>query len=290
MVRKVAVPIVLAVAAALLGTPVRAQSRPVAPAETAYRSPYRVEFTQPLADLVGDLERSERGDFRLEAEVPYSQWYGSRTLERWHSWGPSPRTYPPLAGAETWSVERKRERVVAVALRYVGYGYQHHHIPDWNPPPEWPWKPTCVGHNSKGVDCSNFTGFVYNLGFGMRLNTAVEHQSEERAAIGPGAGRTPLHRVELPESYDERIKVLRTGDLLFIKNRGGKISHVVLWIGSVGRSPDGLPLILDSHGEGVHDSDGATIPCGIQLRPFRKNSWYNHSASHALRVFRDRTD
>ena len=49
--------------------------------------------------------------------------------------------------------------------------------------------------------------------------------------------------------------------------------------------PDGTPLILDSHGEGVKDSNGKSIPCGINLRPFRKNSWYFKSASHAHRLF-----
>lgn len=287
MPRKLMAPIALAALLAFAGTSVHAQNRAKAPQATGYRSPYMVEFTHPLEELVGDLERTERGDPRLEAEIPFAQWYGHRTLERWHSWGPSPRTYPPVPGLERWSAQRKRERVIAVAQRFLGYGYQHHHIPDWEPPPQWPWKSTCVGSNGKGVDCSNFTGFVYNLGFGMRLNTEVEHQSEERTAKGPGAGHTPLHHVALPESYEERIKALRTGDLLFIRNRGGKISHVVLWVGSVGRSPDDVPLIMDSHGDDVRDSEGTAIPCGIQLRPFRKNSWYNHSAAHALRVFRD---
>jgi hypothetical protein len=48
-----------------------------------------------------------------------------------------------------------------------------------------------------------------------------------------------------------------------------------------------VPLIIDSHGEDVRDSQGQFIPCGVQLRPFRENSWYNRSASHALRVFSD---
>src|SRR5262245_28140682 len=68
---------------------------------------------------------------------------------------------------------------------------------------------------------------------------------------------------------------------------GGKeISHVVIWVGGVGRGPDVTPLILDSHGGGVKDANGASIPCGIQLRPFRERSWYNESASHAIRILR----
>jgi hypothetical protein len=250
----------------------------------AYRSPYAVEFTYP--ELIADLEQTERGDPRLESEIPFQQWYVPKTLSRWRGWGPPARDYPP-PGIDHWPVERKRERIVAVALRYRGYAYQHHHIPDWSPPPDWPWKPTCAGSNGKGVDCSNLTGFVLNQGFGLRISSDVRVQSEERSARGPGGHLTRLHVVDLPPGYEERINALRTGDLVFIKGRGGKISHVVIWVGPIGRSPDNVPLVIDSHGEDVRDSEGRPIPCGVHLRPFRKDSWYNHGASHALRVFRD---
>jgi cell wall-associated NlpC family hydrolase len=266
---------------AVLGRPVRAQER-------VYRSPYRVEFTLPVAELVGDLERTDRGDRRLEADVPIAEWYTGRTLRRWQGWGPVARHYPAPAGMERWTAERKRQRVVAVAMRFLGYSYQHHHIPDWDPPPQWPWKPTCAGSNGRGVDCSNLTGFVYNLGFGLRLSTDVHRQAEERVARGPGEGRTTrVHAVELPSSYEERIEALRTGDLVFVRDRRDTISHVVIWVGPIGRSPDGVPLVIDSHGSDVRDSDGRPIPCGVQLRPFREDSWYNRSASHALRIITD---
>lgn len=250
----------------------------------AYRSPYRVEFSYPLGELIGDLERTERGDHRLQAEIPFRQWYSARTLERWRAWGPPAREYPPPPGVAEWPVERKRERVIAVAMRFRGYAYQHHHIPDWNPPADWPWLKSCAGTNGKGVDCSNLTGFVYNLGFGLRLNTDVHKQSEERFAKGFRERAEPLRLVELPSTFEERIRTLRTGDLLFIRARDGKISHVVTWVGPIGRSPDGTPLVIDSHGEDTRDSEGKLIPCGVQLRPFRENSWYNKSASHALRI------
>lgn len=249
-----------------------------------YRSPYSVRFTSAKAELVGDLERSERGDPRVEASIPHASWYSARTRERFGAWGPEPRHYPRPFGVDRWTPERKRERVIAVAMRFLGYAYQHHHIPDWNPPAGWPWKETCAGRNGKGVDCSNFTGFVYNLGFGLRLNTEIRHQAEERFALTSDGERIPLRRVALPESYEDRIGALRTGDLLFIRNRNGAISHVVIWVGPIGESPDGVPLILDSHGEDVRDSEGQPIPCGIHLRPFRENSWYNRSASHAVRL------
>jgi hypothetical protein len=44
--------------------------------------------------------------------------------------------------------------------------------------------------------------------------------------------------------------------------------------------------VIDSHGEGVKDANGNSIPPGIHLRPFREDSWYNRSASHAHRFLR----
>ena len=88
--------------------------------ERAYRSPYRVEFTFPTDELVGDLERTERGDYRLEGEVPFPQWYTPRTMERWRAWGPPARDYPPPPGVEHWTAEKERQRVVAVAAAVPG--------------------------------------------------------------------------------------------------------------------------------------------------------------------------
>jgi cell wall-associated NlpC family hydrolase len=252
------------------------------------RPRYNVAFTFQPTDLVNDLQRTERGDARRESEVPHAEWYSRRVSERWHGWGPPARHYPPLPGSDEWPVERKRQRVIAVALHFVGYGYQHHHVPDWDPPADWEWKHTCVGHNGKGVDCSNYTSFVYNLGFGIKLNSEVHHQAAERQGAGPGAQRkTPLRRIELPESYKGRIQTLKSGDLVFIRNNEDKISHVVIWVGSIGQSEEKVPLILDSHGGEVRDDQGKQIPCGVQLRPFREKSWYNKDASHAIRVFND---
>lgn len=269
---------------ALISGPTAAQE-PKAEVET--RTPYRVEFRYPLNELIGDLESTERGNRHDEASIPHGHWYSRETLREFHSWGPGPRHYPPVPGLEGWPVERKRERVVAVAMRYLGYGYQHHHIPDWDPPRDWPWQKTAVGHNGKGVDCSNLTGFVYNQGFGIRMNTDV-HKQAELVEAEEGNRRVRIHRVELPSNYEERVNVLRTGDLLYIRGKvGGPITHVVLWVGPIGKSREGVPLLIDSHGGGVKDEDGRDIPVGVHLRPFRENSWYNRCASHAHRFFVD---
>ena len=220
--------------------------------------------------------------------MPHGEWYSAHIRQKYHAWGPKPRTYPPLAGAEARPVAWKRERVVATAARFIGYGYQHHHVPDWNPPTDWPWKHTCVGHNGKGVDCSNLTSFVYNQAFGIHMT------SGDRATVGIAHALEGRHHavairtIELPDSYARRQKALRTGDLVYIRGReDGPVTHVVIWVGEIGRAPSGVPLVIDSHGSGVEDDNGRPIACGVQLRPFREKSWYNRCASHAHRIFHD---
>jgi len=58
----------------------------------------------------------------------------------------------------------------------IGLTYQHHHIPDWNPPADWPWKEVAYGRNSKGIDCSDFTSWTYNYGLGIKLPTNKQRQ------------------------------------------------------------------------------------------------------------------
>ncbi|HET6252042.1 MAG TPA: hypothetical protein VFE47_30430 [Tepidisphaeraceae bacterium] len=83
-------------------------------------------------------------------------------------------------------------------------------------------------------------------------------------------------------------KQFRTSDLLYVKERAGKVSHVVVWVGSIGRSPNDVPLILDSTGTGHADSHGQAIPDGVHLRPFNEKGWYWQSLSHVHRVVADR--
>lgn len=255
--------------------------------KSEYKSPYSVKFTVSQDELVADLAKTPRGDPRHESTLPFADWYTPRTREKYGSWGPPAAHYPPPGDLSRKSAAWKRERVIAVALRFQGYGYQHHHVPDWAPPAGWPWKETAVGSNGKGVDCSNFTSFVYNLGFGIKPNSAIKEQAEHREMPGPGDARTTAQRIDLPESYNDMVKTLRTGDLLFIKgSEKGHVTHVVIWVGAIGTGSK-VPLIIDSHGQGVKDENDQHIPAGIQLRPFREKSWYYRSASHALRVFRD---
>ncbi|OWK45082.1 NlpC/P60 family protein [Fimbriiglobus ruber] len=258
------------------------------PKAAEYRSPYSVRFTHPVKELIRDLEETDRGKAQDSAVVPFPEWYSPAIRTRWGVWGPAARHYPHPEYVDGKSADWKRERVVAAALRFQGYGYQHHHVPDWNPPADWPWLKVQAGHNGKGVDCSNYTAFVYNQAFGIKPTGAIREQSEQLEMKGPDGKKVRAERIELPGAYADRPKSLKTGDLLFIKGKvDGDITHVVIWVGSIGRSPDDTPLILDSHGQGVKDAAGVNIPDGIQLRPFRENSWYGRCASHAIRIIRD---
>lgn len=272
---------------ALLGT-TALTLRALEPAAADYRSPYTVAFSLAQEELTGDLLKGPRSDWKDQASVHFREWFLPANRVRWGYWGPPARHYDPPAGLSQRSPQWLRERVIATGLRYVGYSYQHHHIPDWEPPADWPAAPNQATPRGKGLDCSNFTAFVYNLALGIKPTSDVQQQAAMTEATGPGRGRrTAARRIELPDNHADYSGVLRTGDLLFVKNRSGRISHVVLWVGAIGRSPEGLPLVLDSTGSGATDSRGVEIPDGIQLRPFKPTTWYFTQASHALRLLPD---
>jgi cell wall-associated NlpC family hydrolase len=251
-----------------------------------YKSPYHLAFTFKREELIGDLLNSERGDPRRESSTAHEHWYSEKTRHKFGAWGPEQRRYIKLPGVDEKPVEWKRERVLAVGSRFIGYEYQHHHVPDWDPPQHWPWKHCCAGHNGRGVDCSNFTTFVYNQGFGIHMSSGIERQSVVHEALEGRHEWVTVHKIELPAGFKERQETLRTGDLLYIRGREeGPVTHVITWVGSIGRSPSGVPLVIDSHGGDVRDDDGKLIPCGIHLRPYREDSWYNKCVSHAHRIF-----
>ncbi len=169
-----------------------------------------------------------------ESDLPTSKWYGNRRL---NSWGPHQAIYPPVevpAGCDP--VQWKRARIVAVAKKYIGLPYKHHHIPAWSP------------EEGPGLDCSNFTAWVYNYGLGIKFNSDVHKQAEGRLAPG--------RVLNAGESFEP-------GDLLYIlKADRSKISHVVIFIDA--------DHIIDSHAGSV------------QVREFA--GWYKTHLALARRV------
>jgi hypothetical protein len=254
-----------------------------------YVSPYALSFASDSSLLNAGFDQRPWNDPAEEAAQPIAEWQAAHlptTAGRWPrgaSWGPPARHYPapilPKADAAYL-----RERVIGVAARHIGLAYQHHHIPSWMPPPGWTWSPVDAGHDGPGLDCSNFTSFVFNYALGIKLPTDVGLQGEAAALTGPGgAGCLRAEPIAL-HTYNMLATTLAPADLIYIRNRHGSIAHVVMWLGPIGQSPDGEPLIIDCSQTRHRDANGVEIPAGVRLRPFRRGGWYFRHASHAHRI------
>ena len=150
------------------------------------------------------------------------------------SWGPHKRIYPaPDIPANCDPVKWKQARIIAVAEKYIGLPYRHHHTPGFD------------DGSGVGLDCSNFTSWVYDYGLGIEINSDVTTQSQT-------AGR------QLDPS-----EPLQPGDLLFIRTLDdSRISHVVIYI-----DPQ---HIIDDHSSGV------------KIREFK--GWYKNHMAYARRI------
>lgn len=125
-----------------------------------------------------------------QTTVPKSQWY------KYGTYGPPAATFKaPVIPKGFDPVEWKRERIVAVAKKYLNLRYVHKHIP------------------ALGLDCSNYTAWVYNYGLGIKFTSAVSTQ-------GATVGRRLSSGTKLQK-----------GDLLYFKV-DGKIGHVGIYIGN----------------------------------------------------------
>ncbi len=248
-----------------------------------YTSPYSLRFTASNTLLAAGFNQPPWDDPEGEATERFAAWEAANAGKRGAVWGPPARQYraPTLPQTDPAYL---RERVIAVAARHIGLAYQHHHVPAWVPPAGWPWLPVKAGSNGPGLDCSNFASFVFNYALGIKLPTAIGLQGKTVVLRGPG-GAGCLHAQHLAlGSFATLGASLAPADLIYIRNRAGRIGHVVMWLGKVGQDPKGDPLVIDST-ETVHaDADGVLIPIGVRLRPFREKGWYWRNASHAHRI------
>lgn len=190
-----------------------------------------------------------------QTDIPRSQWYTEKELSS--LWGPMPLQYPGIekltAGfpSGTNMTQWKRDRVVAIAKQYIGLPYRHHHIPAWSPS-----EANKINQPGPGLDCSNFTSWVYNFGFGIILNSDVEKQ----AAMRPRPGYRLPEGIRKVDAHGP----FQPGDLLYIANPDHTvIVHTVIFIDN--------DHIIDSTGNHV------------AIRQF--SGWYRTRLSHALRIF-----
>lgn len=204
---------------------------------TASAAGFDYPFTCNQASLTSDF--ADR-DALPHTETPADKWYTKS--ERGYlngGWGPNAVALPAVAvptGAGCADTNWKQERILSAALHYVNADgnpqalqYRHHHIPDWNPSastasaaaeesdqqdgqsPE-AWGP------GRGLDCSNFTAWVYNYGLGIKFGGSVTKQFAGTA--GPMGQRLPADGP------------FQLGDLLYLHPDGStkKASHVVIFI------------------------------------------------------------
>ncbi|CAH6418445.1 Hypothetical protein POVN_LOCUS173 [uncultured virus] len=193
----------------------------------------------------------EARDRLPESAVPVDQWY----TRNWNNgWGPDAITYP-AGGSHAPSL-------VSVARHYLGLPYRHHHIPGWDPSTDLTGKP----NESRGLDCSNYTSWVYNYGRGFRFTSNV-HKQAVMYTDYPN-----MQRIDRPTATT--LPPFQPGDLLFfwrnLPSGEQEISHVALFT----EYRQGTPYIIDSHGVGVTEHP-LTGPA---------NRWYETHFNHAIRI------
>ncbi|MCB8875755.1 NlpC/P60 family protein [Acidisoma silvae] len=251
----------------------------------SYVSPYALRFTVPQAMLDAGFDADPWDDPDAESDQPASVWQAQNAHARGAAWGPPARQYPAPALPRDDDAYR-RERVISVAARHIGLPYQHHHLPSWQPPAGWPWLPVKAGANGTGLDCSNFTSFVFNYALGLKLPTGIGRQAETRRLPGAG-GAACLTAQLIRDRFTAVVAALQPADLLYFRNSRGKIGHVALWLGTIGQGPDGAatpPLFIDCSQLSHRDSAGVAIPPGVRLRPFTPDGWYAGHLSHVHRL------
>jgi hypothetical protein len=205
-------------------------------------------------------------------------WYHTDAAGQYlnRGWGPQANALPPPgipqdAGCDptTWM----RERIIAVAMRYIyapdnplGLQYRHHHIPDWDPPastnagapednPDTDAPDGLTAWDAgRGLDCSNFTAWVYNYGLGIKFSGDVHQQFDGTA--GPMGQRIPEDGPFEP------------GDLIYLHPNGNasQASHVVIYLDD--------QHIIDSR-------VNAQNLIGVQIRDRR--GWYRDAVLAAWR-------
>jgi cell wall-associated NlpC family hydrolase len=134
-------------------------------------------------------------------------------------------------------------RVVAAARLFIGLSYRHHHIPLFNPSTQLTGKPD----EDMGLDCSNFTSFVYNFAGIQHFTSDVQKQA---------------HGILAPGRLLDSSETLEPGDLVFFFNRKHReIGHVAI-IYSV--QDENQPVIIDSSTTNDGVSEHVMTPSQVQ--------------------------
>ncbi len=263
----------------------------------------------------GSCDSTLTGDFASRDALPESTAPDWQTTATAGTWGPRAAplpvvNVPTVCDALSW----RQQRVLAVIDKYVNLdlNYCHHHIPGWLPPDDSDQphpkfrvstgeNMTCTANRTdasgnivwQGVDCSDFTSWVYNYAFGIPAGGAVMPTGIGQQAcdlgVAPGVA-LDYNRTNIAEVI--AAGKLQPGDLLYIMGGGTsvQITHVILWTGQqVGVNFDQSRLAPDaaSYVGSGQSLEGAWVIAdshyaGPAYRPFL--GWYQASISHVRRV------
>lgn len=165
-----------------------------------------------------------------QSKTPESEWDSLSGM------GPAAATYPTVAipsGCDR--VTFMRARVLAAAKHYIGLPYQHHHVPGYKP------------SHGPGLDCSNYSAWVYNFGLGIKFTSNIKEQAD-----GPGRKLSSSEK-------------LQPGDLLYLADSDGSgINHVMMLV------------------DDTHIIDDTSLEDHVDVRPFTGR--YKDRYAYARRV------
>jgi hypothetical protein len=258
-----------------------------------YSSPYDISFIISDPSLTADfVER----DGALETKPAKKDWYKKRAFSvRNMYWGPKAKQFADIKVPQHSDKEWLRRRIIAVAARYINAQYQYHYLISWDPPQSWPMNsllPVRLRHQSQGTDSSNFVSWVYNYGLGIEFTGYIKKQAKMSSVMMPDGStakvRTIKGRLFKPD-FDKLTERLKMGDMVFVNTDKDKdtADHVAIWIGKDPKT--GEWLVIDSYDtvSDMTDSAGNHIPTGVQIRAFRKDSFYYKGFVTALRIIPD---
>ena len=187
-------------------------------------------------------------------------------------------------------VRQFQQRLVSVALSNMGINYQHHYSPFWYSPASWQsalestqqqsFQPAPQGRQTQGLDCTNFTSWMYNLSFGFWLNSATPSQatlSSVNVGWSPGTTlevysvKTAQEIYKSAKTDDEIIALLnenlQPGDILYLhgspvdadpKEFGlESASHAIVWLNDNSKGSDFQFVSLPSQSSSTQSSSDA---------------------------------
>jgi cell wall-associated NlpC family hydrolase len=184
------------------------------------------------------------------------------------------------------------------------------------------------GSPQPGIDCTDFAALIYNLALGIQMFSGTPDQVTFTSGTKPETDNMPTATILdayaqaiIPEfqlspnygtaafneagSLDTLIASFQPGDLLYMRNSDGFLSHVVIWLGIYGTledgSPSSIPLVISSHDNTPAIFDTLAIdaitglpldndilahlpPPGVQILPFVEENWFYQNFSLSMRV------